>query len=51
MALARGIVAVAQWGCVACCWPIVPYDEKGTATDKEDALRMLRLVACLTRSK
>ena len=27
------------------------YDDKGTASDQEDAPRMLRGLACLTKSK
>ena len=42
--------ALSRWGCVACCWPIVAYDDKGVATDEEDAPRVLRLLACLMRS-
>ena len=33
--------ALSRWGCVACCWPIVSYNDKGAATDQEDAPRVL----------
>ena len=36
--------ALSRWGCV------VSYDDKGVATDEEDAPRVLRLLACLMRS-